>query len=151
MVSPPCWIYSPFNMAEDGRKERGRVGAIFIWERKNDSSITWESKMLPAIQQVDFFPLQWGLINTEGMPFWTISSEGFHRSHPEKSIMVFTNQSPQRFLSHLWTALTIWTITQYLIKWISSRVVMILIISYCGDRTVYPCGHVVFKQTHTLK
>lgn len=44
MMSPPCWIYNPFNTAESGRKERGKEGMIFIWKRKNDSSITWESK-----------------------------------------------------------------------------------------------------------
>lgn len=103
-------------MAEDGRKERGKGRTIFIWERKNDSSITWESKMLHAIQQVAFFPTQWVLINTEGIPFWTINGEGFHRSDPEKSIIVFTNQRLQRFMSPLQTALT-WAYWWTIILW----------------------------------
>lgn len=93
-----------------------------------------------------FFPRQWVVINTEGTPYSTISSKGFHRSHPEKSIMVFTNQSPQRFVSHLRTALTwstMWTSTLYLINTPSSRPVTILIISPCSHPPVWP--------THTLE
>lgn len=29
MISPPWWIYNAFNMAEDGRKERGKGGDDF--------------------------------------------------------------------------------------------------------------------------
>lgn len=90
MVSPPCWIYNPFNTAESGRKERGKEGTIFIWKRKNDSSITRESKDA-ACHPTSRLP-PWVLINTEGLLFWTISSEGTDWSHPEKSITGFSNQ-----------------------------------------------------------
>lgn len=131
-------------MAEDGRKERGKGRTIFIWERKNDSSITWESKMLHAIQQVAFFSTQWVLINTEGIPFWTINGEGFHRSDPEKSIIVFTNQRLQRFMSPLQTALTWaywWTIILYPIEWIIPRGVTVLMVFH----GVTQVSHVIFQ------
>lgn len=44
MVSPPYWIYNPFNIVEGSGMEKGKGDTIFIWKRKNDSSITWEPK-----------------------------------------------------------------------------------------------------------
>lgn len=115
-------------MAEGGRKERGKEGkTFFIYKRKNDSSITWESQMLPAIHQVDFFSPHWVLINTEGVPFRAISSEGSHRSHPEKSIMVFTNQNHLRVIFGLHTYGALWAPSYG----VSQRALAIWISTYC--------------------
>lgn len=119
---PPCWIYNPINMAEDGRDERGKAEDDFYLRKEE-----WQFHYLEVAHaacnptSTHFSPLSilWVLINTESVPFWTISSQGSYWSHPEKSIMLvffFTNQRPQRFMSHLLGALTwsnMWAITEY--------------------------------------
>lgn len=88
---PPCWIYNPINMAEDGRDERGKAEDDFYLRKEE-----WQFHYLEVAHaacnptSTHFSPLSilWVLINTESMPFWTISSQGSYWSHPEKSIML---------------------------------------------------------------
>lgn len=152
IVLPPCWIYNPFNMAEDGRKERAKGGDDFYL-----AAGEWQFHYLKVADAVCnparrlfFPPSQWLLINTEGTSFWTISSEGSHWSQPEKSIMVFTNQKVHK---DLWDVAGLHSHGAEcepsccgLMKWLSSRAATVLMMSYRSGGTAHPCGLAVFKQ-----